>query len=89
MVDFDNNQMKGNSSVKFSIEELRDLFTLSENTSCETHDLLSCDCGGSEVGMPCLLSRTYMQVVIGFVHLSVCDHQNHQISRSMPMINSF
>ena len=49
MVDFDNTQIKGNSSVKFSIEELKDLFTLSENTSCETHDLLNCNCGENEV----------------------------------------
>lgn len=51
VVDFDNSQIKGNSSVKFSIEELRDLFTLSENTLCETHDLLNCDCGGNEVSV--------------------------------------
>ena len=53
MVDFDNSQMKENSSVKFSTEELKDLFTLCHNTSCETHDLLSCRCGENEVGGVC------------------------------------
>ena len=51
VVDFNNSQIKGNSSVKFSIEELRDLFTLSENTLCETHDLLNCGCGGNVLGL--------------------------------------
>ena len=69
VVDFDNNQMKGNSSVKFSIEELRDLFTLSENTSCETHDLLSCDCGGSGVGISCLLVMISLQLQGTEVHV--------------------
>lgn len=49
MVDFDNSQIEGSTSVKFSIEELRNLFTLSENTLCETHDLLNCTCGGDKV----------------------------------------
>ncbi|XP_030847505.1 DNA repair and recombination protein RAD54B isoform X1 [Strongylocentrotus purpuratus] len=36
---------KGQSgSVKFSLEDLRDLFTLHEGSSCITHDMLSCDC---------------------------------------------
>ena len=60
MVDFDNSQIKGNSSVKFSIEELRDLFTLSENTLCETHDLLNCGCGGTEVSVPGALIMTVL-----------------------------
>ncbi|GAB1599245.1 DNA repair and recombination protein RAD54B-like [Argonauta hians] len=30
--------------VKFSLEELRDLFTLNEQTQCDTHDLLKCPC---------------------------------------------
>jgi len=33
----------------FSTEELRDLFTFREDTECETHDLLQCECGGSGV----------------------------------------
>ena len=35
------------ASGQFSKEELRDLFTLREDTECETHDLLQCSCGGS------------------------------------------
>ncbi|XP_063965132.1 DNA repair and recombination protein RAD54B-like [Lytechinus pictus] len=31
-------------SVKFSLEDLRDLFTLHEGSSCITHDMLGCDC---------------------------------------------
>lgn len=30
----------------FSREELRDLFRLDETVTCQTHDLLKCDCGG-------------------------------------------
>ncbi|KAI5302796.1 helicase [Ascosphaera pollenicola] len=30
----------------FSREELRDLFRLDETVTCQTHDLLGCDCGG-------------------------------------------
>jgi len=33
----------------FSTDELRDLFTFRDDTECETHDLLQCDCGGSGV----------------------------------------
>jgi len=33
----------------FSTEELRDLFTFRDDTECETHDLLQCQCGGSGV----------------------------------------
>jgi len=33
----------------FSTEELRDLFTFRDDTECETHDLLQCECGGSGV----------------------------------------
>ncbi|KAI9838109.1 MAG: hypothetical protein M1819_006265 [Sarea resinae] len=33
------------SSSSFSREELRDLFSLDETSSCQTHDLLGCHCG--------------------------------------------
>eukprot|EP00092_Neocalanus_flemingeri_P023094 GFUD01025040.1.p1 GENE.GFUD01025040.1~~GFUD01025040.1.p1 ORF type:complete len:925 (+),score=337.10 GFUD01025040.1:29-2803(+) len=33
----------------FSTEELRDLFTFRDDTECETHDLLQCECEGSGV----------------------------------------
>jgi DNA repair and recombination protein RAD54B len=31
----------------FSKEELRDLFSFDESSSCSTHDLLECDCDGT------------------------------------------
>lgn len=41
-------QKVGSSS--FTKEELRDLFRLDESLSCQTHDLLCCECGGR--GLP-------------------------------------
>ncbi|XP_052818560.1 DNA repair and recombination protein RAD54B-like isoform X1 [Mya arenaria] len=38
---------KGKSDVQFSLKDLRDLFTINLTTDCDTHDLLSCECGGS------------------------------------------
>lgn len=40
---------KSNAS-KFSREELKDLFRLDEGDSCQTHDLIGCQCGGR--GLP-------------------------------------
>lgn len=34
------------SASSFSLEELRDLFTLDTTSLCQTHDLLGCSCGG-------------------------------------------
>ncbi|CAH1802023.1 unnamed protein product [Owenia fusiformis] len=31
-------------NVKFSLEDLKDLFTLRDETDCDTHDLLNCKC---------------------------------------------
>ncbi|NXJ64531.1 RA54B protein, partial [Rostratula benghalensis] len=39
---------KSSEHIHFSIEELRDLFTLHEDSSCVTHDLLDCDCMGKK-----------------------------------------
>lgn len=33
-------------SAAFTLSELKDLFSLHENTECQTHDLLGCPCGG-------------------------------------------
>ena len=43
---------KGSSKweAKFSREELRDLFSLREDTMCDTHDLLQCGCGHAKNG---------------------------------------
>lgn len=40
-------ERKGSSKweAKFSREELKDLFSLREDTLCDTHDLLQCGCG--------------------------------------------
>ncbi|XP_010132809.1 PREDICTED: DNA repair and recombination protein RAD54B [Buceros rhinoceros silvestris] len=37
---------KTSEHIHFSIEELRNLFTLHEDSSCVTHDLLECNCMG-------------------------------------------
>uniref|UniRef100_A0A670IE18 RAD54 homolog B n=1 Tax=Podarcis muralis TaxID=64176 RepID=A0A670IE18_PODMU len=39
---------KGSEHIRFSVEELRDLFTLHEESSCLTHDLLECKCTEKE-----------------------------------------
>ncbi|XP_038053766.1 DNA repair and recombination protein RAD54B-like [Patiria miniata] len=35
---------KSHGHVKFSLEDLRDLFTLHESTACITHDMMDCKC---------------------------------------------
>ncbi|KAJ5099919.1 DNA repair and recombination protein [Penicillium argentinense] len=37
------------SVAQFSTAELRDLFRLDEESTCQTHDLLGCDCGGKGI----------------------------------------
>merc|ERR1712059_154790 len=37
------------STCAFTRDELRDLFTFRQDTECDTHDLLQCQCGGSGV----------------------------------------
>lgn len=37
------------SVAQFSTAELRDLFRLDEQSTCQTHELLGCDCGGRGV----------------------------------------
>ena len=34
------------STSHFTLTELKDLFTFDEDTDCQTHDLLGCDCKG-------------------------------------------
>ena len=36
----------GGKKFHFTKEELRDIFSLNADTSCDTHDLLGCPCGG-------------------------------------------
>ncbi|XP_036193608.1 DNA repair and recombination protein RAD54B isoform X1 [Myotis myotis] len=37
---------KTSEHIQFSVEELKNLFTLHESSHCVTHDLLDCDCAG-------------------------------------------
>ncbi|KAM6283228.1 DNA repair and recombination protein RAD54B isoform 2-T2 [Porphyrio hochstetteri] len=39
---------KTSEHIHFSVEELRNLFTLHEDSICVTHDLLECDCMGKK-----------------------------------------
>ncbi|XP_046370032.2 DNA repair and recombination protein RAD54B-like [Haliotis rufescens] len=41
--------LRERNDVQFSREDLKDLFTLSERTACDTHTLLDCQCGGKGV----------------------------------------
>lgn len=38
-----------NSTSTFTAEELKDLFTLDQREGCQTHDSLSCSCGGKKI----------------------------------------
>ncbi|XP_032078811.1 DNA repair and recombination protein RAD54B isoform X2 [Thamnophis elegans] len=44
---------KGSEHIRFSVEELRNLFTLHEDSNCVTHDLLECDCMGKKDNQGC------------------------------------
>ncbi|XP_052071010.1 DNA repair and recombination protein RAD54B-like [Mytilus californianus] len=35
---------KNKKDVQFSLDDLKDLFSLNDRTDCDTHELLSCDC---------------------------------------------
>ncbi|XP_053099002.1 DNA repair and recombination protein RAD54B isoform X3 [Hemicordylus capensis] len=39
---------KGSEHIRFSVEELRNLFILHEDSNCLTHDLLECTCMGKK-----------------------------------------
>ncbi|XP_015265322.1 PREDICTED: DNA repair and recombination protein RAD54B [Gekko japonicus] len=39
---------KGSEHIRFSVEELRNLFILHEDSECVTHDLLECKCMGKK-----------------------------------------
>ncbi|KAL8181921.1 UNVERIFIED_CONTAM: DNA repair and recombination protein rad54b [Gekko kuhli] len=49
---------KGSGHIRFSVEELRNLFILHEDSQCVTHDLLECKCMGKkdDQGLPDELS---------------------------------
>lgn len=39
---------KTSEHTQFSVEELKNLFTLHESSHCVTHDLLDCECTGGK-----------------------------------------
>ncbi|XP_038204231.1 DNA repair and recombination protein RAD54B [Arvicola amphibius] len=39
---------RSSEHIQFSVEELKDLFTLHEDSPCVTHDLLGCECRGGK-----------------------------------------
>nr|XP_048275937.1 DNA repair and recombination protein RAD54B isoform X2 [Myodes glareolus] len=39
---------RSSEHIQFSVEELKDLFTLHEDSPCVTHDLLGCECAGGK-----------------------------------------
>uniref|UniRef100_A0A8C7A3Z9 RAD54 homolog B n=1 Tax=Neovison vison TaxID=452646 RepID=A0A8C7A3Z9_NEOVI len=41
---------KTSEHIQFSVEELKNLFTLHESSHCVTHDLLDCECTGDKEG---------------------------------------
>jgi DNA repair and recombination protein RAD54B len=49
---------------KFSLEDLRDLFTLDEETDCQTHDLLCCDCLDRVAEETAQLKETAMDILM-------------------------
>ena len=49
-------------TASFSREELRDLFRLDEGLSCQTHDLLSCECGGRGLPDPAVEDQSAVEI---------------------------
>lgn len=45
-------ESKSSNMAQFSREELKDLFRLYEDKSCQTHELLNCKCGGKGIPPP-------------------------------------
>ena len=39
---------RSSEHIQFSVEELKNLFTLHESSHCVTHDLLDCECTGEK-----------------------------------------
>ncbi|XP_063155563.1 DNA repair and recombination protein RAD54B [Candoia aspera] len=48
---------KGSEHIRFSVEELRNLFTLHEDSNCVTHDLLECNCMGKKDNQGCPVEK--------------------------------
>uniref|UniRef100_A0A8C5WXV5 RAD54 homolog B n=1 Tax=Laticauda laticaudata TaxID=8630 RepID=A0A8C5WXV5_LATLA len=72
---------KGSEHIHFSVEELRNLFTLHEDSNCVTHDLLECNCcpviqedQSSQSGVKVKKSLTMSQLM-QWKHFCV-DHEN-------------
>ncbi|KAM4688311.1 DNA repair and recombination protein RAD54B isoform 2-T2 [Discoglossus pictus] len=58
---------KKSEHIRFSVDELKDLFTLHEDSDCVTHDLLECDCAGfkSPPGDPTQKPNSYRSCQLG------------------------
>ncbi|KAK9403156.1 DNA repair and recombination protein RAD54B [Crotalus adamanteus] len=50
---------KGSEHIRFSVEELRNLFALHEDSNCVTHDLLECNCMGKKDNQGCPVIQDY------------------------------
>ncbi|XP_075438826.1 DNA repair and recombination protein RAD54B isoform X2 [Ascaphus truei] len=71
---------KKSENIRFSVDELRNLFALHEDSDCVTHDLLECDCAGerSHSGDPVQKLLTYRSCQLG----SHRDQQEKNVSMS-------
>ncbi|OXB69398.1 hypothetical protein ASZ78_004888 [Callipepla squamata] len=59
---------KTSEHIHFSVEELRNLFTLHENTSCVTHDLLECHCMGSKDHQSEFIFHYLWLLLMNYIH---------------------
>lgn len=59
---------KTSEHIQFSVEELKNLFTLHESSHCVTHDLLDCDCAGERDHTGLL--HVYSVLMVKFICLS-------------------
>ncbi|KAM9096629.1 DNA repair and recombination protein RAD54B isoform X2 [Sarcophilus harrisii] len=62
---------KTSEHIQFSVEELKNLFTLHEDSDCVTHDLLDCECMGRKdhQAKPLEEVHTYRKCQLGPNHL--------------------
>ncbi|CAL5866960.1 uncharacterized protein PFLUO_LOCUS1172 [Penicillium psychrofluorescens] len=74
-----------NSVAQFSTAELRDLFRLDQESECQTHDLLGCDCGGKGVSAPSSGAETPINTNSGMSELSdLSDDDDDEDNLDLP-----
>ena len=56
---------KTSDHIQFSVEELKNLFTLHESSHCVTHDLLDCECTGENHTGQLYFNSVMMMKLIG------------------------